>query len=268
MLNFDKQMKGKTAHIEYVGKEISPEQFIAEHTFVYVIEGIMNFYDGSKLATLKSGDCGIGRKNRLARFNKEKVNNKLEKVFVFFDETFLRKFQERHKPKLIKFSSNKTIIQINKNDLLPNFIQSFLPYYNHAIIKEPFADVKREELLLILLQKQPDLAGVLFDFGIPQKINLEEFMSKNFKFNVSVERFAFLTGRSLSAFKRDFKTIFNDTPTHWLVKKRLQEAHFLIEKKKQKPSDIFLELGFETLSHFSFAFKKQFNIAPTDLLKK
>lgn len=260
-------MKDNTTHMHYVGKEISPEQFIAEHTFVYVIKGIMNFYDGSNFTTLKSGDCGIGRKNRLARFNKEKVNNELEKVFVFFDETFLKKFQERHKFKLIKFSSDETMICIKKNDLLPNFIQSLLPYYNHAIIKEPFADVKREELLLILLQKQPDLAGVFFNYGIPQKINLEEFMNKNFKFNVSVERFAFLTGRSLSAFKRDFKTIFNDTPTHWLVKKRLQEAYFLIENKKQKPSDIYLELGFETLSHFSYAFKKQFGQTPTEVTK-
>ena len=90
-------------------------------------------------------------------------------------------------------------------------------------------------------------------------------MNRNFKFNVSTERFAFMTGRSLSAFKRDFKTTFNDTPNHWLVKKRLQEAHFLIEKKNQKPSEIYLELGFETLSHFSFAFKKYFGLTPTEL---
>lgn len=261
-------MKDNTGHMHYVGKEISPEQFIAEHTFVYVIKGIMNFYDGNKLTTLKSGDCAIGRKNSLARFNKEQVNNELEKVFVFFDEPFLKNFQERYKPKSTKFGSDETIIQVEKNDLLPNFIQSLSPYYDHAVIKEPFTAVKREELLLILLQKQPELASVLFDFGIPQKINLAEFMNKNFKFNVNVERFAFLTGRSLSAFKRDFKAIFNDTPTHWLVKKRLQEAYFLIGRKKQKPSDIYLELGFETLSHFSYAFKKQFGLTPTELANR
>jgi AraC-like DNA-binding protein len=42
-------------------------------------------------------------------------------------------------------------------------------------------------------------------------------MNNNYKFNVSIERFALLTGRSLSAFKRDFEKIFNDTPSHWLV---------------------------------------------------
>ena len=123
--------------------------------------------------------------------------------------------------------------------------------------------VKRSELLLILLNDRPGLAEVFFDFGSPEKIDLEAFMNKNYKFNVSIERFAYLTGRSISAFKRDFNRIFNDTPSHWLVQKRLQEAYFLLDKKGRRPSDIYLELGFEDLSHFSFAFKKLFGKSPT-----
>jgi AraC-like DNA-binding protein len=156
-------------------------------------------------------------------------------------------------------------VSVNKNELLPGFIQSLLPYYDHGKITEAFADVKREELLIILLQPQPELAGLLFDYGIPEKINLEEFMNRNYTFNVSLERFAYLTGRSLSAFKRDFKTIFNQTPSRWLVQKRLQEAYFLIDKKNRKPSEIYFDLGFEDLSHFSFAFKKVFGLTPTEL---
>ena len=71
-----------------------------------------------------------------------------------------------------------------------------------------------------------------------------------------------------TAFKRDFKAVFNSTPSRWLVKKRLQEAYFLLEKKKQKPSDIYLDLGFETLSHFSYAFKKQFGVTPTEIAEQ
>lgn len=249
----------------YVVGEISQEQFIPEHTFAYVIKGLMQVYDGNKVANFKSGECGIARKNRLARYMKEKVDNELEKVFVFFDEDFLKRFQERYKPVIEKFSTKETLVRIPQNHLLPPFISSLLPHYNHGIINQPFTDVKREELLLILLQQQPELSGMLFDFGIPQKINLEAFMNRNYTFNVSVKRFAYLTGRSLSAFKRDFSAIFNETPSHWLIKRRLQEAHFLIEKKGKKPSEIYLDLGFETLSHFSFAFKKEFGISPGNL---
>jgi len=261
-------MKDNTTHMHYVGKEISPEQFIAEHTFVYVIKCIMNLYDGNEHTALKAGECCIARKNRLGRFNKMKVDGELEKVFVFFDEAFLKRFQEKHKSKVAKFTLSSTLISIQKNELMPGFIESLKPYYSHGKIKDAFAEVKREELMIILLQQQPELAGLFFNYGIPEKINIEEFMNRNYKFNVSIERFAYLTGRSLSAFKRDFKTTFNQTPNHWLVEKRLQEAHFLIGKKNKKPSEIYLDLGFEALSHFSFAFKKLFNITPTELAEQ
>lgn len=253
---------------DYQTGTISSEQFIAEHTFVYIIKGVMQLYDGSKNYSLKSGECCLARKNRLARFKKEKENNELEKVFVFFDEKFLRMFQEKHDVKPTKFNSNETIIHVNKNNLIQNFIQSLLPNYSHGKINEAFADVKREELLIILLLEQPELAGLFFDYGIPGKINLEQFMNRNYTFNVSIQRFAYLTGRSLSAFKRDFKTIFNQTPNHWLVQKRLHEAYFLIDKKNKRPTEFYLELGFEDLSHFSFAFKKLFGLTPTELTEQ
>lgn len=253
---------------DYVSSEISGEHFISEHTFFFVKKGITKCYDGNKTYIFKSGDFGLVRKNRLSKYSKDKENMETETTFIIFDEVFLKKFQKRYRPAITAFKSNETFLRIPKNKLVSNFIQSLAPYCNeNGKIDETFADLKREELLLIILKSQPELAEVFFDFGIPEKINLEEFMNKNFTFNVNIERFAYLTGRSLSAFKRDFMTTFNDTPSRWLIKKRLQEAHFLIEKKQQRPSDIYLELGFETLSHFSYAFKKQFGQAPTEFIK-
>ncbi|WP_316829239.1 AraC family transcriptional regulator [Pedobacter aquatilis] len=253
----------------FIGPVISPEQFIAEHFFLFVGKGVMNGYDGNKHYVLKPGESCIIRKNRLARYNKVKVDDKFEKVVILFDEKFLKKFQAMHN---ITFQDNKSkdaFIKVKKDKLINSFLLSLEPYYTGTgNITDAFSDVKREELLLILLQLHPELATVLFDFGIPGRLDLEEFMQKNYKFNVSIERFAFLTGRSLSAFKRDFKTIFNDTPNHWLVQKRLAEAHFLMEKHQQKPTDFYLDLGFEDLSHFSFAFKKRFGYAPTAMLNQ
>ncbi len=157
---------------------------------------------------------------------------------------------------------------MNKNKRVPEFIHSLSPYYNgEGKIEETFSQIKREELLLILLQMDPGLAGILFDFGAPEKIDLEAYMNQHYKFNVSIQRFAYLTGRSLSAFKRDFATIFSATPSRWLLQKRLREAHFLIAKNGCKPSDIYLDLGFEDLSHFSFVFKKQFGKNPSEVAK-
>jgi AraC-like DNA-binding protein len=253
----------------YIGPEISPEQFIAEHFFLYLAKGKINGYDGNKKQTILAGEYCLFFKNHLARYNKEKTENEFEKVVIVFDEAFLKRFQEKHRPAVVKFKSEKAFLKPDKSEWLPDFIQSLAPYYNRSgKINKAFADIKREELLIILLKNQPGLAGIFFDYGIPEKINLEAFMNKNFRFNVSIQRLAYMTGRSLSAFKRDFKEIFNETPNRWLVQKRLQEAHFLIHQKNKRPTEIYLELGFEDLSHFSYAFKNQFGYTPTELSNK
>jgi len=252
-----------------IGPAIAREQFIAEHLFFYLVKGNMSGYYGGKNYALQSGEYGITRKNRLGRQNPAKESGEAEKIIFVFDEPFLRTFQEKQKIIAAPFRSEESFLRIPGNELINSFIHSLTPYYNEREeIDKAFFDVKREELLLILLQLQPELSGVFFDYGIPQKIDLEAFMNRNYRFNVSIDRFAYLTGRSLSAFKRDFYAIFNETPSRWLIRKRLEDAYFLIDKRSKKPSEIYIDLGFEALSHFSFAFKKLFGQTPTELLAR
>ncbi|BAV06926.1 type III secretion thermoregulatory protein [Filimonas lacunae] len=250
----------------YIGPQISPEQFVEEHFFLYLIKGTMHGYDGHKHYTLKAGECCVVKKNHLVRYNKLPENDHFEKTVVILDKTFLQQFAQRHPQQPVSNTSHAAFVPISKNEMLPAFLQSLSAYLDKDGKIDPvFANVKREELLLILLKYHPALAHTLFDFGAPEKIDLEAFMNRNFRFNVAVQRFAYLTGRSLTSFKKEFEQIFNTTPSRWLVQKRLQEAYFLMDKKGRSASDVYLEVGFEDLSHFSFAFKKQFGFAPTKL---
>lgn len=58
------------------------------------------------------------------------------------------------------------------------------------------------------------------------------------------------------------------TPQRWLTQKRLELAHYQFVEKKKKPVEVCYEVGFENLSHFSYAFKKYFGYAPTELTGK
>ncbi len=253
----------------YIGPQISPEQFIPEHFFLFLGKGIMKGFDGNNEFTLSAGEYCLACKNHLARYNKQKDEGQFEKVVIVFDEAFLRNFMQTHPIPKSTSPSHSAFVILKKHELIPHFIASLMPYYSQGgNIDETFSKVKREELLLILMKINPEIIPVLFDFGIPEKIDLEAYMNRNYKFNVSMERFAYLTGRSLSSFKRDFKQIFRESPSRWLTKRRLQEAHFLIQKKERKPIDFYLDLGFEDLSHFSFAFKKEFGYSPSELVIK
>ncbi|SFI05156.1 helix-turn-helix domain-containing protein [Halpernia frigidisoli] len=251
----------------HLGPEISPEQFIPEHFFLYILQGSMKAFDGKNNYSMKPGDYCIARKNHLMRYTKLKdENNSFQKIVITLDEIFLKNYLEKHPISVGVFDNENSFLFVEENVLIKSFIQSLKPYYSgNEQIDQTFADVKREELLLILLKNNPILADAFFNFGIPEKINLEEFMNLNFRFNISLERFVFLTGRSLSSFKRDFQKIFGTNPGIWLKKKRLDEAYFQISNQHEKPGNIYLEVGFEDFSHFSFAFKKEFGLAPTQL---
>lgn len=252
----------------HLGPGISPEQIVPEHFFLYILQGTMQVYNAEKHHELVPGDSCIARKNHLLRYNKQQLNGDFKKIVIVLDEAFLRSFLAKHAIAIGLAAHDDAIVMLHTDPRLENYIHSLAPYYKgEAEIESSFADIKREELLLILLQKDPVLAAVFFNFGAPEKIDIEEFMSRNYRFNIPLERFAFLTGRSLSAFKRDFRTAFNETPARWLTRKRLEEAYFLIHTQSQKPRDIYLDLGFEDLSHFSFAFKKQFGQSPSALLR-
>jgi AraC-like DNA-binding protein len=233
---------------------------------MFLLKGAMKAYDGNKRYSMQPDDYFIARKNHLIRYTKFKENDQFEKIIITLDEPFLKQFLERH-PCAVKASDyGDSFLFVKENKLFKSYIRSLEPYYTGDLeLDETFADIKREELLLILLKSEPNFANIFFNFGIPGKIDLEEYMNRNFRFNISLERFAFLTGRSLSSYKRDFQKIFGTTPGNWLKKKRLDEAYFQISKKNQKPNDIYLELGFEDLSHFSFVFKKEFGKTPSEV---
>lgn len=250
-------------------RNILKEQFIPDNVFLYVVKGEIRFFDGDKTYSLQAGECGVARKNNLTKFMVTDCKEGFEPVLFCFDEPFLRQFQEKHRMGQGSFKTRDILVKVSNTAMMEDFIRSLKPYHKGIMeLDKAFEDLKYEELLTILLKNQPELAELFFDFRLPGKLDLEAFMNRNYKFNVSIARLAFLTGRSLSAFKRDFKTIFDEPPGHWLLKKRLHEAYWLMDKKGQKPSDIYLELGFESLSHFSVAFKKMFGLVPTAIINK
>lgn len=80
-----------------------------------------------------------------------------------------------------------------------------------------------------------------------------------------IEKFGYLTGRSSTIFKRDFKRAFNSIPQKWLTQKRLELTHYQIAERKVKPIEACYETGFENLSHFSLLSK---NNSDTPLQKQ
>lgn len=99
-----------------------------------------------------------------------------------------------------------------------------------------------------------------------QKIDLKDFMEKNFKSDMSMSEFARASGRSLSTFKRDFKRMSELSPERWLTDRRLRAAIEML-RRGQRVTDTCFDVGFKNVSHFSAIFKRKFGVTPGDIRK-
>lgn len=241
------------------------EQFVQSHALGMVLSGTMELNDGENKEVIRQGELYFARKNKLLKFIKyPPEGGEFKSLSLRFDDQLLKDFSKEYGYKAKKQTFSAPFHRLSKEPSLLTFMQSLLDYQNFTDERH-ILNLKQQEALFLMLKLDPGLKDGLFDFSEPHKIDLEEFMQRNFHFNVQLERFAYLTGRSLSTFQRDFAKIFNETPARWLQQKRLKEAYFLIREKGKKSSEIYLDLGFEDLSHFSYVFKKQFGLTATEL---
>lgn len=241
------------------------EQFIPEHIFGYIVAGSQTVNFGDRTHTFKEGDFRFFRKNQLCKFTKQPPpGGEFVSVSVYIDQDTLRAMSTENNLHANGPYTGDNNLLIEPNALFKNYIDSLKPYINSKTDINPMlTSLKVKEAVMLLLNTEPSLKDLLFDFAEPGKIDLEAYMQKNYKFNVDIHRFAYLTGRSLATFKRDFEKIFHTSPNRWLQQKRLNDARYLIKEKGWRSSDVYLEVGFKDLSHFSFAFKKAFGVAPS-----
>jgi AraC-like DNA-binding protein len=151
----------------------------------------------------------------------------------------------------------------NRPDIVSLF-ESITPYFNSDIPPtDELIRLKMMEGVYVLLNTDSCFYSSLFDFAEPWKIDILDFMNENYTYDLSMEEIASYTGRSLAAFKRDFKKISPLPPQKWLIQKRLEEARRKIDSEGKKVSEVCFEVGFKNLSHFSTAYKRQYGVPPT-----
>lgn len=250
-------------------KFFKTEVMFEQHILVWFISGETKIVQNDATYIFRAGDIFLIPRNQLATIiNYPKDGKPHQAVAMHLTKERLKSYFTKYKA--VGSSSPVQRLRIfSKHPLLESCLASLIPYFDlSAGLPEHIADIKIEEAISILRAIDPAIDGLLADFEEPGKIDLSDFMERNFKFNMSMEKFGYLTGRSLSTFRRDFKKIFNKNPQKWLTEKRLELAHYELSEKRGKPSEVYYEVGFENLSHFSYAFKKYYGYSPGDLVAK
>ncbi len=249
----------------YEDKFFKSDIMFNQHMLIWFLSGETKIIQSDGTYYFKKGDIFLIPRNQLATvINYPKDGQPHKTVVMHLSIERLRNFyiNRNIKPKALEIQK---IYCFKNHPLLESCLASLMPYFDMKEIPQDIASLKITEAISVLRVLDKEIDNVLANFEEFEKINLVDYMEKNYMFNMPIEKFGHLTGRSLTTFKRDFKKAFNTTPQKWLTKKRLELAHYQLAEKKRKPIDIYLEVGFENLSHFSYAFKKHFGYAPTKI---
>jgi AraC-like DNA-binding protein len=244
-------------------KYLKNEVMLDDHCFVRIISGEVKILQSGSSQLFGPGATMLFPRRQLSTVIQYPKDNKPYKCILIILKTERLKEYYACNPAAEHLRRSAAINSYENHPLIESYFASLIPYMELVEeLPEKLLALKIEEALTILRAIDQSVDAFLADFSEPGKIDLAEFMEGNYMFNMPLERFSYLTGRSLTTFKRDFDTIYGVTPQRWLIKKRLALAHYMLLENRQKPVEVYREVGFEDLSHFSYAFKKQFGYAP------
>ena len=138
------------------------------------------------------------------------------------------------------------------------------------LTSSPVTDIKLLELLYLLANSEQgaDFMAAMQSIGQRPRKSIVQFMNANYDKPLSIEDYAYLTGRSISTFSRDFKRQFGTSPKRWLIDRRLDKAKRILLQDSYTVSQTALEVGYENISHFIKAFHKKHGISPKQFMMK
>lgn len=247
--------------------ETDKYQFMTELSFItFVVTGKKDWYTTGKVYHAKEGGALFVRKGVYT--TKQYFDEDHCVLTCFITDDFIRNFMRENPTLTIPGNGATThdqIFAIDMNDTLSTLFISIFNYLKMGTeIPRSLVELKFKELLfnILLNQKNAGLAQFLTSLNYTNKRNFDEVMMKNFQFDLELEEFARLCGRSLSTFKRDFKNFYRQTPGKWLSDRRLEYAKTLLISSDMNVNEICYESGFKNSSHFNKAFKERYQLPP------
>ncbi len=232
--------------------------------------GTLHLKIGNEEFLIPKNNFGLIRKHHTVQLRKTwSTEEKFAKTYGFvLTNDFIKKVIDHIElPKSIS-NTNLCFLDVPNTDQLQEIMDSLIQHIdNGENLNTSYVEQQTQKALQALILANKDIGIIFKEFSQNEKADLEELILNNYLYNLPLKVLAEQSGRSLSTFNRDFKVIFNETPHKWILNKRLEHAKHLMEHDHVKPSEVFLQCGFEDLSHFSRTFKKKFEIPPSVFYK-
>lgn len=188
-------------------------------------------------------------------------------LLIFVPDDFIKEIA-KDRPTSVSSPTNPesdSVLPLAMDTALHAYFQSLYAYfYRDQPPSISLLEIKFKELMLNLLQSEQhfELRAYFESLLLTGKPSIRSVMEDNFTYNLTLNEFARLCGRSLTVFKSDFKDIYHCSPGRWLTQKRLEYAKKLLITTDKNINELIFECGFENASHFTRVFKERFGMTP------
>jgi len=239
--------------------------------FIYVISGQKKWFTRSEEILVGEGDCLFVRKGAHSVY--QYFDKDFCAVVLFIPDAFIRSVLLENRIALGHTTTQKdleSLFSIETDDILTSYFYSFLSYLEgRSKIEKKLLELKFRELVMVTASRKYNSALIgyferLCKIGKP---SLSEVMDNNFYYPLTLQEYAKLSGRSLSAFKSDFMDMYQTTPGKWLKEKRLEYSRYLLRHTEKSVTEVGLDSGFQNSSHFSREFKNRYECSPLSFRK-
>jgi len=263
--------KGQNCVIEKVASEVNPnnERYLASHAITIVHQGqlLVQTPDGEKF-TLQRGQMILIPRGIYMISDIIPEPDPFQATVFFFEEELVDEFlEQRVGPEGMTEGRPGTCSVFPFHGVYKLYLEN-LKALRLAYGHREATRIKLLEFLHLVAGSEEGETFIQLLAGLRhrRKQSVKSFMEQNFSLPLKIEDYAYLTGRSISSFHRDFKRQFGVGPKSWLVERRLTRAHDrLRESQGLSVTQLAYESGYDNVSYFIKAFQRQYGISPKQL---
>ncbi len=165
------------------------------------------------------------------------------------------------------YALNFNLKQIQVNRLLDNYRESInILLDNPELADSNMIKTKLKEFILLIfkLHDAPSQLDFLAGLFRPNEVAFKTTIQHNLYANLSLDELATLCHLSLSSFKRKFRTVFDDSPKKYIIKKKVEKAATLLKTSDLRISDIAYDVGFDSVTTFNRNFTNLYGKSPSE----
>ena len=240
--------------------------FLEQHLLYVVLGGSVKLTCGRQSWTVGKNEMILLRRAQSVSYEKQgseetglfesqlfAINDELLKDFLTSQQVVIPAMTEEYGAQVSPMSER-----------LVAYCWSLAPYFNDPSQVNPgLLRLKVMELLYNVMDCSKNIFRQMLQLRQPVKTDIHRVVEENYTSPISLDELAYLSGRSLSSFKREFQDIYGESPARWIREKRLSKAHEMLRSSSLSVADVAYSLGFENPTHFSRIFKQQYGYAPS-----